>query len=126
VNIAGFRTNFPEFSDDTKYPTTEIEFWADSVAVNIIDASRWGNSYSAGLQLIVAHYLVLQNLDKKAATTGGVTTGGVIASKAVGSVNVSYDNSVGAVDGAGDWMRTSYGRRFYNLSRLFGAGAVQL
>lgn len=114
MNANAFRDTFPEFDCDTT--DAAIGFWS-GIAEATVDADRWGDTYDAGVMLLTAHYLQLEK--------NGGGDAGVIASKAVGAVNVSFDNSTTLKNG-GDYLRTSYGKRFANLARLFGAGAVQL
>lgn len=79
----------------------------------------------------VAHQIVLEKQAIAAAASGGNpgTSVGVISSKSVNGVSVSFD--VGSVTGglqetAGYYNQTTYGQRFYRLMRLRGAGPIQL
>lgn len=114
MNANAFRDAFPEFDCDTT--DAAIGFWA-GIAESTVSSDVWGETHEAGVMLLTAHYLQLEK--------NGGGDAGVIASKAVGSVSVSYDNTT-ALKSGGDYLRTSYGKRFSNLARLFGAGAVQL
>jgi hypothetical protein len=127
VTPASFRTDFPEFADDTAYPDALITFWIN-VAVGMLNACRWGAMLDIGTELYVAHNLVLERQAAKTAAAGGVpgVATGAIASKAVGPVSQSYDTSAGQTEGAGDWNLTVYGQRFARMSAMFGAGGVQL
>jgi hypothetical protein len=123
-----FRTSFPEFSDKQKFPTSLISGWA-GVAVTQIDASAWGNAWNRGVSLYVAHELLLESKEIDAAKNGGATgnaSPGVVNSKTVGQVTVAYDTQSAVEKDAGHWNLTIYGRQYYRLMRIFGAGAIQL
>jgi hypothetical protein len=51
---------------------------------------------------------------------------GVIASKNVGSVSVSYDTNAGIVKDAGHWNLTAFGTRFIWLANMVGTGGIEI
>jgi hypothetical protein len=80
--------------------------------------------YDMGMELLVAHYLVLNKKQIDAAAAGappGVAEG-VIASKAVGPASVSFDTQLAGEPGAGHWNLTTYGQRYYRLADMMGSG----
>ncbi len=125
--IADFRSNFPEFANTTAYPDSQITFWA-SVAEKMVNQNVWCDMYSTGVQLYVAHELVLARQNVLSANTGGLPGqgGGIASSKTVGSVSVSYDPNTTTEKDAGWWNLTNYGKQFYRLVQIFGAGCIQL
>lgn len=125
--ISDFRTEFPEFSDTTKYPDAQITFWS-SIAEQQVVLNIWGDLYSFGVKLYTAHEITLAYQAKLTASTGGNpgTFGGIAQSKAVGGVNVSYDTQSTSEKDAGYWNLTNYGKQFLRLARMFGAGGIQL
>ncbi len=127
MDIGAFRTSFPEFSDTTIYPNTMILFWA-ALAEKLVLPNVWGDCRQAGLNLYVAHEITVASQNAKTAQGGGSpgASGGVVSSKAVGSVSVSYDTQASAEKDAGYWNLTNYGKQFIRLARIFGAGAIQL
>jgi hypothetical protein len=126
VDAAKFRTDFPEFSDTTAYPDAQVNFWI-GIASKLVNACRWGELTDFGIELLVAHNLVLWKQSSKSAAGGGVPglAIGVTASKAVADVSVSYDTSVASVEGGGNYNLTTYGTRYLEYVLLFGAGGVQ-
>ena len=126
MDVAQFRLDFPEFASETFYTSSMVNFWA-SIAEKMLDLSRWGDLYTQGQSLYVAHNLVIQrrNIAGASAGTSGLSTG-VMSSKSVGSVSVSYDNQIATMPNAGQWALTVYGLQYLQLARLIGAGAVQL
>jgi len=127
MNIDTFRITFPEFGDATQYPTAMIMFWS-AVAEMTLSADRWGEMYAHGMSLFVAHHIAIAASNKSASTSGG-TPGqslGVIESKSVGSVSVSYDTSSSTEMNAGHWNQTIYGRQYIRLARTLGPVLYQL
>lgn len=125
--VQQFRQDFPEFANVAQYPTSVINFWY-GVAKKFLDPNRWCDSINTGLELYVAHNVVLQAQSQRAVNAGGdpgLRTG-VIAAENSGDQSVSYDVSSTAEQGAGFWNKTSYGQQYYHLAMLFGAGAIYL
>lgn len=122
-----FLALFPEFSDQTKFPTPTLTAWL-GVSANFVNESRWGDSWSFGVCLFAAHELSLARQAAVAAAAGGVPGGsvGLVASKSVGPLSKSYDNSVSKYDDAGFWNLSVYGQQYWGLVRIFGAGGSQL
>ncbi len=125
--VSDFRRDFPQFSDDTKYPDAVIEFRLN-LADMLIDGSAMGSMFPYLAELFVAHYLVLNAADTAAGALGGAggATSGVVASKSVDKVSVSYDNSATLNADAGFWNFSRYGAEFWQLLMLFGYGGIQL
>lgn len=80
------------------------------------------------LELWTAHQLVLEKQAVAAALSGGNpgTSIGVITSKSVGSVSVSFDVSSIVEDGAGYYNQTIYGMRFWRLAKAVSGGPLQI
>ena len=127
MDVAAFRVNFPEFASVTKYPTTQIDFWAGVAELMVLEAV-WKNMHTQGVQLYVAHEITLAAQNAAAGASGGTpgTSGGVASSKSVGSVSVGYDSTATSEKNAGYWNLTNYGKQFIRFARMFGAGAIQL
>jgi hypothetical protein len=127
VDLPTFRTSFPEFSDTTAYPDGTVNFWL-SVAVARMNASVWGNLYDIGQALYVAHNLDLARLATLAAARGlpPNLASGPLSAKSVKDVAMSFDASVAAIEGAGNYNLTYYGTRFYELMEIVGQGCIQL
>lgn len=125
--VSDFRRDFPQFSDDTKYPDPVIEFRLN-LADMLIDGSAMGNIFPYLVELFVAHYMVLNAADTAAGSLGGAggATSGVVASKSVDKVSVSYDNSATLNADAGFWNFSRYGAEFWQMLQLFGYGGIQL
>lgn len=127
VTVTDFRTFFPEFSDETKYPDAPILAYLN-IGVQFVSISRWGTSWDFGVCLFAAHELCMGLMASKAATAGttpGLSTG-IVSSKSVGPVSKSYDTGFAKYDDAGYWNLTTYGQRYWYFMLLFGAGGTQL
>lgn len=121
-----FNAAFPEFSNLTVYPAGQFEFWSSQAYLQL-NAGRFGSSLDLAVMLFVAHNLVLSAQASKSAARGGgavAGTSGLVASKAVDKVSVSYDNATATTAGAGLWNATVYGQRLYAMMRAFGAGML--
>ncbi|WP_183751238.1 DUF4054 domain-containing protein [Pseudochelatococcus contaminans] len=127
MDVSGFRAAFPEFGDVTRFPDARISFWV-GIGQKTLVVDRWGDLLDYGLGLFVAHNLALQTQAVASSSKGGTpgAASGVVSSKSVDKVSVSYDTGSSTVDGAGAWNLTTYGAQFIQLSRMIGVGAVQL
>lgn len=122
-----FRTSFPEFADTAAYPDPQITMWA-TLAQQQVRQCTWKASWLLGVSLYVAHELAVNAQNAKTAKVGGTpgTFGGVANTKTVGSATVGYDSQATSEKDAGYWNLTNYGKQFIRLTRIFGAGAIQL
>lgn len=127
INVAQFRTDFPEFADAARYTPTMINFWS-GIGEKVISNDRWGGLFTQGLELFTAHNIVLAAGNKSAAASGSAPgqANGVVTAKKVGDVGVNYDNNTSMELDAGHWNQTTYGRQYIRLARLIGQGCVQL
>lgn len=127
VTVDSLRTDLPEFADPTAYPDSGITFWLSWAGI-LLNAQRWGRSLDLGALMFVAHHLVLERQAQKAAANGAVPgTGiGVINNKSVDKVSVGYDTSAVIDPKDGHWNMTTYGLRFIQMVKMFGAGPVQV
>ncbi|WP_172513487.1 DUF4054 domain-containing protein [Enterobacter roggenkampii] len=126
--VAQFRETFPQYADETKYPTPMIQARLNR-ADALLSESRFGEEifpYIVGLY--VAHYLYLYAIDMRAVaagTAGGVNSG-IQTAKSVDKVSASYDASATLDPNAGFWNNSRHGSEFWEYLMMFGAGAVQL
>lgn len=127
ITVAQLRADYPEFSSSATYPAPVIQFWLN-FAYNFLNADRWGNSIDMGAELFAAHNIVLEQKAQASAQVGGVPGEqvGPIASKSVDKVSVNYDVGSGIEPDAGHWNLTVYGTRFIRLSKMMGAGPLQV
>lgn len=127
VNAASFRATFPDFTDATKFPDPEVDFWL-GLGLLLLSAGRWGNLLDYGLQLFVAHNLSLQATSSKA-SAGGQSPGqiqGPLTSASVDKVSYSRDPGSAMDPANGHWNLSTYGLRYIRLVNMVGAGPLQV
>lgn len=139
INVEIFRVAYPEFANETNYPSSAINYWI-GVAGIMLPTASWGlpsptadnpptTMNDIGVGLFVAHNLVLERQASLAASKGGAPGGGVtgpVTSEGVGGVSRSYDTGAGLNPDAGPWNLTVYGTRFYRMMMMAGRGPVQI
>jgi len=127
VTINQFRELFMEFSDSSVFLDEMIEPWL-IIACSLLDPRRWGSVFTMGVGLFVAHQLTLRRQAILVANRGGVPglSVGIVQSKSINGVSVSYNTSMGLIANAGDWNLSVYGIQFIGFARMFGSGGVQL
>lgn len=127
MDITAFRANFPEFTDTAVYPDAQITFWA-TIAEEQVVKTIWGDLYTFGTQLYVAHEITLASQNVSVAAAGGMPgqNEGIANQKTVGNVSASYDSASNSEKDAGWWNMTNYGKQFIRLVRIFGAGCIQI
>lgn len=127
-DVNKFRTDFPLFSDDVRYPDAQVQFRLDLAGTMLNEKNTGKALFPYLVELFVAHYLVLYDQDRRAVAAGGSggASTGAVSSKSVDKVSVSYDTSVTLNADAGFWNTTRYGAEFWQYLRLAGAGGRQL
>lgn len=127
MDAATFRQDFPEFANVSDYPDAQVNLWLMTGAM-LLPADRWDELLNIGLELYTAHHLALGRRDQAASDAGGVpgTVNGPQTAKSVDKVSASYDTGAVTLDSAGFWNLTTYGIRLLGLSRMVGAGGIQL
>jgi len=127
ITIDQFRRDFPVFADSSKYEDEQIALYLNVFGPSI-NAQRWGQFYTLGIELLVAHNMALDALAARQGAGGvpGIGNTGIVASKSVGSASISYDTSLGIDPRAGDYNLTIYGRRLYRIIRMVGMAPTQV
>lgn len=123
---AEFRAAFPEFSNTTTYPDSAITFWS-GLATKLLRPERWQDILDEGVMLFTAHNLSLERMAQAGGAAGGAPglNGGIVASKSIDKLSISYNASIGIDPGDGHWALTTYGTRFLWLMRMAGTGGTQ-
>lgn len=128
VTVASFGESYPEFfTGPNPASAVAADDWI-AFAKLMLNADRWGDALDMGVSLYVAHNLALQMTAARAGANGAApgASSGPVASKSVDKVSVSYDTGAATLTDAGAWNLTTYGVRFLQLARMFGAGGIQL
>jgi hypothetical protein len=126
-----FRLDMPVFEDPTIYPDPTVQYFLDVSGV-MINEKRWGQMTVMGMELVTAHFLTLQRYAflKAGGNVGGAggvpaLAGGLMSSKSVSKVSVSYDQSSTSVEGGGPWNYTVFGQQFLWWASLAGTGGYE-
>jgi hypothetical protein len=126
ITAAQFRALLPEFADSSKFTDEAIDVWL-IVATAQLNTTRWGSLYNLGLALFAAHNIVLGRFCTLQALRGGVPGMGgfgLIGSKSINGVSISYNTNLAALQDGGDFNLTLYGIRFLGFARMVGSGGV--
>lgn len=100
---------------------------------SFVKVSRYHEAWKVCMCLAIAHFLVLYlrtiSPDPDSGAVGVIKaaeTKGLVASKSVDSVSVSYDFSTALadLDGWADWKTTEYGIQFVTLAKNFMHGGM--
>lgn len=123
VAYTDFIAAFPEFSDTVKYPQSQINFWL-AQGYQQLNAKRFGGQLDLAVMLYTAHNVVMGARAAASADSGAVVgeATGVVSSKSIDKVSVSYDTTSVADARAGQWNATSYGQRLWQLMKAYGTG----
>ncbi|CQR71676.1 hypothetical protein SOV_04720 [Sporomusa ovata DSM 2662] len=98
----------------------------------VVKESRWHVRWKFAMGLFIAHFLTLylQSLADANSTASQVVaagqTRGLMASKSIGDVSVSYDFSTIAqgLDGWAAWNLTTFGVQYATLAKIVGKGGM--
>jgi hypothetical protein len=99
-----------------------------------LQSERWKSAWKMAVGLFVAHWCTLY-LMSAADPNGGAAgvlahgqTQGLVASKSVGDVSVSYDFSAATQDLSGwaSWTQTAFGAQLATLAKVVGKGGMYL
>lgn len=125
ASVDGFRGVFAEFSNQTSYPSSQVQFWLTTATAQL-DAGRWGALLDQGLYLFTAHNLSLQAKQIKTAAMGGVPgqASGPLSNKSVDKVSMAFDTNSAAEKDGGHWNMTLYGQQYLRLAKMVGAGPL--
>jgi hypothetical protein len=144
LTVGQFRIDYPAFGDTARFPDATVQYWIDQACSPpnmsyAINQCRWGQFFTLGLNLFVAHNLAVADMMVQRAGPPGMGTGpggaygfaplvgsGVAASKSVGGVSLSYDNSLGMEANAGWWGLTPWGNQYLYYLRLAGAAPIHM
>lgn len=131
--IGDFFSFYPQFQGLDELPEAVIQLYLD-FALDVVNIARWGNQFKLGVCLFTAHFvtLYLMSATPEGADAQEVLNSaqmrGVISSKSVHDVSVSYDYSlaVSEVDKWGNFGLTLYGNQFVSIAKLMGKGGMYI
>ena len=121
-----FRSHFPAFEDVAKFPDPQVQFFIDMSTV-MVSPMIWCQMTQMGVELLTAHFLTLQQYMMSGGVAGGVPgmSTGIASSKSVSKVSISYDQTMGSMEGWGPFNYTIYGRQYAWYAQLVGTGGYE-
>lgn len=143
--LADFYTLYPAYAPreaPPEPPATEstVTYLVDPAFIEmyigladaVVKESRWRRQWKFAMGLFVAHFLALylQSLTDANSTAAQVVAAGqargLMSSKSVDDVSVSYDFSAIAqgLDGWAAWNLTTFGQQYATLARMVGKGGM--
>jgi hypothetical protein len=136
-SIDDFREIFPQFWDSSGnpfVPEAVIDMYV-GFANSIVNIARYHESWKLCVCLVIAHFLILYMRtmtpdpnDSALAVIRAAETRGLVASKSVDGVSVSYDYStaISDLDGWAAWKTTEYGIQFLTLAKVYNLGGMRV
>ena len=127
MDLKTFRVLRQEFNRPDLYPDLLVEHYLKLACENL-DHHRWASWLDEGTLDFVSHYLVAARRNAQSAQAGGTPGGstGLVSSKSVGGVSISYDVGSTTVKDGDNFNSTTYGVAFLHRARLVGSGGVQI
>jgi hypothetical protein len=135
--VDDFKAIYPQFwnPDGTPLlPLAVIEMYV-AFADSFVKISRYHEAWKVCMSLAIAHFLTLylrtMTADSDSGAAGVIKaaeTKGLVASKSVDGVSVSYDFSTALSDlnGWADWKTTEYGIQFITLAKNYMRGGMMV
>ena len=127
IDIATFRTDYPEFASASTYTDAVVQYWLN-FAYSMLSATRWGKQLDIAAELYVAHNLALEARAQREAANGAIpgSSVAVLSNKSVDKVSAGYDVGSSTEAKGGHWNLTIYGTRLYRMMKMFGAGPITI
>lgn len=125
VTPSQFLQHFPAFDLPDQYDVTMIQ-WNIDAAEGLLKQDVWGDLWERGVELFTAHMMYVgfgkPNPNGGGSSSGGTSTNGVVASKSVAGVSVSYDTKATTLEGdsAAFYNQSPYGIQFLTWARMVG------
>lgn len=126
---ADFLAMYPQFAE--RIPEAVLQAYL-GLANASLEADRWGDAWTVGMSLFVAHFVTLymQTMASPESSAAKVLAAGeakgLKTSKSVDGVSVSYDYGTIAqdLDGWAAWKLTQFGLQFASMAQLMGKGGA--
>lgn len=130
-SIEEFYAFYPQFQGLDELPD-QIVWMYICFANEVINIERWGAQWKLGMCLFVAHFCSVYLMSytdtnsAAAAVIAAAQSKGLISSKSVGDVSVSYDFSLAMqdVDRWGQFNLTIFGNQFVHLAKMMSKGPM--
>lgn len=131
--VAEFYDIYPQFQAVEGLNDNIVQMYLD-FALDVVNIARWGKQFKLGVCLFTAHFvtLYLMSATPEGADAQEVMNSsqmrGVINSKSVGDVSVSYDFSlaISDIDKWGNFNLTLFGNQFVSIAKLMSKGGMYI
>ena len=135
--VDDFKLFYPMFWNGDGEPIAPIEVveMYISFASSIVNIARYHESWKVCMCLVIAHFLILylRTMSPKPDATAldiikAAETRGLVASKSVDGVSISYDYStaISDLEGWAAWKTTEYGIQFLTLAKAYNLGGMRV
>lgn len=129
--LEDFYAIYPQFQGLDELPDMIVQMYID-FANEVVNIARWGKQWKLGMCLFVAHFCSVylmsftESNSEAAAVIAAGQSKGLISSKSVGDVSVSYDFSLAMqnVDTWGQFNLTLFGNQFVSIAKLNSKGGM--
>jgi len=129
--LSDFYAIYPQFQNLTQLPEVVVEMYAQ-FAYDCVEFDRWANQWKMGMSLFIAHFctIYLQSTTNGIASAQQVLAAGqskgLMTSKGVGDVSVSYDfsSAITGVERWGQFTTTAFGLQFASIAKLLAKGGM--
>lgn len=119
VTPTTFKARYTEFSSESD---ARVQVYIDDAELELSE-DVWGDFYDRGLSALTAHLLAIAN--RNAASSGtGVSLGGSLTGRSVGSVSVSFGASASSGSSEDYYLSTAYGAEYWRLAKIVGMGII--
>lgn len=130
--LEDFKEIYPQFKGEAVPEAVLIMYM--ELAHNAIKEARWHSYWKMAMGLFIAHFATLWAMgtaDAASTAADVVSAGearGLVASKSVRDLSVSYDFSavLSGLDDWAAWNMTKYGAQLVTLSRMISKGGMQV
>lgn len=128
-----FYTIYPQFMDLDELPNEVVDMYI-MFANEVVKEKRYGKVWEMAIFLFLAHFLTLylmsttsEQPEANEVIAAGQTKG-LISSKSVGDVSVSYDFSlaVSTVESWGQFNLTTFGTQFANIAKFISKAGMYI
>jgi hypothetical protein len=131
-----FQAVYPQFwqGGEPLVPGEVLDMYV-KFADSFVKLSRYHEAWKVCMSLAIAHFLTLylrtMTADPESGAAGVIKaaeTKGLVSSKSVDGVSVSYDFSTALADlgGWADWKTTEYGIQFITLAKNYARGGLMV
>lgn len=130
-DLEEFYAVYPQFQGLEELPDEIVKMYIE-FANEVVNEGRWGKQWKLGMCLFVAHFCSIYLMSYSdinspaAAVIAAGQSKGLVSSKSVGDVSVSYDFSLAMqnVENWGQFNLTMFGNQYVSIAKLMSKGPM--